>query len=473
MTDLHYLSAAEVLQAFNARELSPVEVFDAVSARADEVEPRINALLERNVQASRAEAVAAQERYANGSTRGVLDGLPIVAKEAHPIAGRPMLLGSVLTEGFVCPATHPVIERAVDAGAIVHARTTTPEFSCSGFTHSALWGETRNPWNLEYSPGGSSGGSAAALASGTAYLATGSDIGGSIRIPASFCGVVGFKSTYGRVPTLPPRNLDTYVVHGALARTVADTALLHNVISGQHRVDHVSLPKVEIPTELGDVRGLKIALALTLGDFRVEDEVVANTRDFAEALRAAGAIVEQVEIPIRLADVQSAALAHFGGQMAPTLTSLVSKDDERLTPYTRMFLDWSIAEFERVGDYGGAQLEGQIHQTIAAGFAEYDALICPTIGALGFLSGEDYVDTRLTVAGRELDLYIMGCLTLPFNIASRYPVLSVPSGRASNGVPTGVQVVARPYDDVTAFHVGAAAERELGLTVAADWRPNL
>jgi aspartyl-tRNA(Asn)/glutamyl-tRNA(Gln) amidotransferase subunit A len=247
VTDLHYVSATEILQAFNARELSPVEVFDAVAARADAVEPRINALLERDVEASRAEAVAAQERYASRAPRGVLDGLPIVTKEVQPIAGRPMRLGSVLTQGLVGPATHPVIERALDAGAIIHARTTTPEFSCSGFTHSTLWGETRNPWNLDYSPGGSSGGSAASLASGTAYLATGSDIGGSIRIPASFCGVVGFKAPYGRVPTLPPRTLDTYVVHGALARTVSDTALLHNVISGQHRVDHVSLPKVEIP----------------------------------------------------------------------------------------------------------------------------------------------------------------------------------------------------------------------------------
>ena len=161
-----------------------------------------------------------------------------------------------------------------------------PSSRCAGFTHSELWGVTRNPWNPDYTPGGSSGGSGAALASGTAYLASGSDIGGSIRIPASFSGVVGFKAPYGRVPAMPPFNLDTYCHDGAMGRTVADAALLHNVIQGQHAVDHVSLPAVPIPDDLGDVRGLRVALAVTLGDFPVEPEVEANTRAFAEALRS-------------------------------------------------------------------------------------------------------------------------------------------------------------------------------------------
>jgi len=361
----------------------------------------------------------------------------------------------------------------MDAGAIVHARSTTPEFCCAGFTHSKLWGITRNPWNLDYSPGGSSGGSGAALAAGTGYLASGSDIGGSIRIPASFCGVVGYKAPYGRVPAMSPWNLDSYAVDGAMARTVADCALFQNVIAGQHPSDHVSMPKVTIPDELGDVKGMRIALAVTLGDFPIEPEVEANTLAFADALRAAGAIVDEVEIPILLAEAQSAALAHWGSMMGPSMAELGPLDDERFTDYARMFIEWSNAEYARIGVYGAAQLEGKIQMTIGAAFDRHDALICPTIGTTGFIAGEPYTENRLTVAGQEIELYILACQTVPFNIASRHPVLSVPSGRAANGVPTGVQVVARPYDDVTAFHVGAAAERELALTTSPSWRPAL
>ena len=474
MTDLHYLSATQVLRAYNSGELSPVEVFDAVSARADEVEPVINSLIERDPEVSRAQAVAAQERYAKGAPAGVLDGLPVVMKEEQPIAGRAMLLGTLWSDGWISDETHPLVQRTLDAGAIVHARSTTPEFCCAGFTHSKLWGITRNPWNPNFSPGGSSGGSGAALAAGTGYLASGSDIGGSIRIPASFNGVVGYKAPFGRVPAMSPWNLDSYAVDGALARTVADCALFQNVIAGQHPSDHVSMPKVTIPSEAvenPDVRGKRIAFAVTLGDFPIEPDVEANSRAFAEALRRAGAIVEEVEVPILLEEVQTAALAHWGSMMGPSMAELGPIDDERFTDYARMFIEFSSAEFERIGVYGAAQIEGKVQTAFGSVFADYDALICPTIGTSGFIAGESYTENRINVAGRELDLYIMACQTVPFNVANRHPVLSVPSGRASNGVPTGVQVVARPYDDVTVFEVGAAAERELGLNISPDWWP--
>ena len=159
--------------------------------------------------------------------------------------------------------------------------------------------------------------------------------------------------------------------------------------------------------------------------------------------------------------------------MGPSMAELGPLDDERFTDYARMFIEWSNDEYARIGVYGAAQLEGKIQMTIGAAFDNHDALICPTIGTTGFIAGEPYTQERVSVAGRELEFYILACQTVPFNIASRHPVLSVPSGRASNGVPTGVQVVARPYDDVTAFHVGAAAERELALTTAPSWRPAL
>jgi aspartyl-tRNA(Asn)/glutamyl-tRNA(Gln) amidotransferase subunit A len=472
LTDLHYLSATEVLRAFRARELSPLEALDAVSARADAVEPTVNSLLERDHDGVRAAAAAATERYARGEATGALEGLPVVLKEEQPIAGRLMRYGSSIGDGYVSTETHPVAERVYAAGAVVHARTTTPEFSCAAYTHSTLWGITRNPWNPDYTPGGSSGGSGAALASGTAYLASGSDIGGSIRIPASFCGVVGFKAPYGRVPAMAPWNLDTYCHDGAMGRTVADVALFHNVIQGQHAFDHVSLPALPIPDQLGDVRGLRVALAVTIGDFPVEPEVEANTRRFAEALRTAGAIVDEVKIGLSRDDLFRTALVHFGALMGPGMAELADPEDPRWENYTRQFLALSSAAFAEAGPYAGFVGEASVQRAIAEVFLDHDALVCPTIGGFGFRAGEEYAD-GIEVAGTHLDFYLLAALTPVFNVASRHPVLAVPSGLAPNGVPTGVQVVARPYDDVTAFHVGAAAERELGLWADASWRPTL
>jgi aspartyl-tRNA(Asn)/glutamyl-tRNA(Gln) amidotransferase subunit A len=473
VSDLHYLSATEVLRAFRARELSPVEVLDAVNARADAVEPTVNALLERDHEDFRAAAVAAERRYAGtGEEPRALEGLPVALKEEQPIHGRALRFGSRLTEGLVADETHPVAERVYAAGAVVHARTTTPEFSCAAYTHSTLWGVTRNPWNPGFTPGGSSGGSGAALASGTAYLASGSDIGGSIRIPASFCGVVGFKAPYGRVPALPPFNLDTYCHDGALGRTVADVALFHNVIQGRHRADHVSLPALPIPGDLGDVRGLRVALAVTLGGFAVEPEVEANTRAFGAALTAAGAVVEEVTVPLDLPGLTEAALVHYGSIMGPSMAAMGPVDELPLEGYTRHFLALSRAAAARTSVYDGLTAESAVHAALAAVFDDHDVLVCPTVGGLGFEAEQEYAE-GIDVAGVHHDLYLLAALTPVFNIASRHPVLNVPSGRAPNGVPTGVQVVARPYDDVTAFHAGAAAERELGLWADPAWRPAL
>ena len=181
----------------------------------------------------------------------------------------------------------------------MHARGATPEFSSAAFTHSRLYGITRNPWNTDYSPGGSTGGGAAALAAGSAMLATGSDIGGSIRIPATFSGVVGFKPPYGRVPVEPPFNLDHFCHDGPLARTVSDCALLQNVIAGPHPSDPVALrPKLRIPAELGGIEGWRIAYSLDLG-YRVGPEVRAGVIEAVEGLREAGAIVEEVAVGLR------------------------------------------------------------------------------------------------------------------------------------------------------------------------------
>jgi amidase len=460
-TDLAYLSATEALARFRSRELSPVELMDAVIARAEAVEPTVNALCHRFFAAARESARAAEARYAgHGDPPRALEGIPLAIKEEEAIAGQPWTQGSLLYETLVAHYTSAFAQRMLDSGAIVHARSTAPEFSCSGFTHSKLWGVTRNPWNPEFGVGGSSGGAGAALASGTATLASGSDIGGSIRIPASFCGVVGFKPPYGRVPVDPPFNLDTYCHSGPLARTVADCALFENVLAGPDPSDITTLrPRLELPLGLAGVEGLRIAVSVDLGDWPIDPEVRDNTLAVADALRAAGAIVEEVDLHVPAAQVLRASGIHFHLAFGGWIGEQVAAHPEETTAYAAAFARWSAEQAEGGSYLEGLELEAQLYRPVGALLEQYDALICPTCGTRGLTAGDDYADHGLEVGGRTLDYYFESLLTPVFNVMSRLPVLNVPSGRAANGVPTGVQIAGRSYDDETVFRVGAAVER--------------
>jgi len=471
--ELTYLSATEALRLFRSRQLSPVELLQAVIQRAEAVERHINAFAECIFEDALVQARAAEARYAGqGAPPRPLEGLPIAIKEEQPIAGRSWEEGSLLAKGNVADVTHPLVERVIAAGGIIHARTTTPEFSCAGFTHSRLWGITRNPWNLDYSPGGSSGGSGAALAAGTATLATGSDIGGSIRIPASFCGLVGYKPPYGRVPALPPYNLDHYCTDGPMARTVADCALLQNVIAGPHPIDGVSLrPALHIPEPLGPIDGWKIALSVNLGDYPVEHQVVTNTYAVAEALRQAGAVVEEVELGWSRAAIMRAAWVHFGAIFAAASRAEAGERFDLLMPYTQAFIEESEAAAQQTSYAEGLMIEAEIYAELGALLERYAVLVCPTAGIPALLAGDDYTQTAVTVDGVKLRHYMEAVLTPAFNITNRCPVLAVPSGRASNGVPTGVQIVGPTYDDERVLRVGAALEQVRPWFGDPSWRP--
>ncbi|RUW97432.1 amidase, partial [Mesorhizobium sp. M8A.F.Ca.ET.023.01.1.1] len=230
--DLCYMPASEALRLFKARKLSPVELMQATIRRAEATKSAINCFTFTHFEEAMKLAAKAEARYAKGARTGALEGLPIGIKDESYIKGKPTSHGSLLSRDAISGHTSTMNERIIKAGGIVHARTATPEFSCAGYTWSKRWGVTRNPWNRDFTPGGSSGGSAATLASGTSSIATGSDIAGSIRIPASACGLVGYKPPYGRNPDEPPFNLDFYCHTGPLARNVRDAILLQNVMAG-------------------------------------------------------------------------------------------------------------------------------------------------------------------------------------------------------------------------------------------------
>lgn len=474
MGDLHYISAVEAIRRFRTHDLSPVELMNAVIARAEAVEPRINAFGDRYFDEAIEAARRAEARYmGHGPRPRPLEGIPIAIKEETPIAGQRTTQGSLIYKDYVDTHSATVTDRIMRAGGIVHARSTAPEFSCAPFTHSRLWGITRNPWNLAFSPGGSSGGSGASLAAGSTTLANGSDIGGSIRIPASFCGVVGFKPPYGRVPEYAPFNLDHYCHEGPMARTVADCALLENVMAGPDPRDVVSLrPKLRIPSELGSIAGWRIALSLDLSGYTVDDDVIANTRAAAATLREAGATVEEVDLDWNKSEIIAATRAHFGIIFGGSIGELLGEHRDEMTPYAIRFAE-EAATVKKEDYLRALEIEGRVYAQLGAVLERYRLLICPTFAVPALEAGQDYVGHGPVVNGVMQESTYDVLMTVPFNICSRCPVMSVPSGLSRDGVPTGLQIVGRTYDDVSVFRAAAAFERLRPWLDAPERRPAL
>ena len=457
-TDLHYLDATAALGLFRSRGLSPVELLRAVLERTDTLNPQVNALTEQLVDTALAGAELAERRYRAGGELPPLLGLPVATKEKHALAGHTVSNGLVAQRTVIATSDHPVVDRIRRAGGIIHARTTTPEFSCATVTHSPLWGVTRNPWNVELSPGGSSGGSGAALAAGFTPLATGSDIAGSTRLPAAFTGTVGYKAPYGRVPCALPLSADHYRGDGPMARTVADAAMLANVMAGPHPDDHSSLARSpQLPGEWPSVAGLRIALCIRLGDYLVDPDVARNTRSVTDALRSAGALVEEVELPWTTAEIHQTAFTHFGHILGPSMEDEAAGSEYLLAPYTRQFMDDARVAASGNRYFDGLRAESRMQGELARVMSGFAALICPTSAVASLAADGEYPD-GLSMGVGQVRHYWEGHMTLPFNIANRCPVLSVPSGMAACGIPTGVQIVGHPFDDDMVFRVGSGVE---------------
>jgi len=471
--DLCYLSATEALAAFKARTLSPVEVMAALIARAEALGPRLNALPMTYFERALDQARAAEARYMKTDGRlRPLEGIALAVKDETELKGEITTGGSLIHRDHRDEVDALVIERLRRAGAIVHARSAAPEFSCAAITHSRLWGVTRNPWNPDYTPGGSSGGAGAALAAGMTTLANGSDIGGSIRIPASACGVVGFKPPYGRVPQRGPFAFDYYCHDGPMARTVADCRLFENVIAGPHPKDIVSLkPRLRVPERLGDIDGWKIAYSPDLGYFEIDPEVRANTERALDVFRDLGASVAPVELGWTLA-AQSAAMNHLGAVFGAYIKRNLRYRRYDMTDYARRFAEFSqTITTEEL--YASMNLAAQMAESLGAVLARHHLLICPTLAVPAVAADHDPHMRGFAINGRPVDPYLGWCLTYPFNTLSRCPVMSVPSGFAKSGVPTGIQLVGRPYDDVGVFRAAAAYE---AAAPVLDWdqtRPRL
>lgn len=447
--ELCYLSATEALHLFRSRDLSPVELLQACLDRTDQLEPKLNAFSAQCREAALTAARGAEHAYGSRhASPRALEGIPTALKNEHAMIGWTTTKGSWLVN---TPDTvnAPITQRLLDAGAVIHAQTNVPEFYMAGFTRSARYGVTRNPWNLDMTPGGSSGGSGAALAAGMTLLASGSDIGGSIRIPASYCGVVGLKPSHGRVPVTPVIYALNMMNHiGPMARTVADCALMFNAINGPHGLDPASIAnKLELPAAFEPVRGMRIALSYDLGYCKVHDEVRKALDNVVAALREQGAVVE--EVPLGWGKWVADAVDHrLGFETGREFAARILTQEKETSDYIRYF---AAAGLQVTGEqYLATQgTIARMYDTMSGIMSRYDALICPTIAGIGS-AAEGQADSTA--------LLHQDAMTYAFNLLSRYPVLNVPSGVASNGVPTGVQIVGRPNDETTAFRIGAALE---------------
>jgi Asp-tRNA(Asn)/Glu-tRNA(Gln) amidotransferase A subunit family amidase len=469
--DLCYASAGQLREWFETGVASPSEYVQAVLRRIETVNPRVNALVDVYADEAVALAAEASARYVKGRPHGPIDGVLVAIKDETPVEGKRTTSGSRRMADHVDDVSAVVVDRVRAAGGIVHARSAAPEFCAAPFTQSDLWGITRNPWNLGASPGGSSGGAGAALAAGMTTLADGSDVGGSIRIPACFSGVVGFRPPYGRVPGVAPYNLDPHCVQGPMARSTEDCARLESIMAGPDPSDPACVPRPPyvLAVQRRDLRGLRIGLSLDCGGFPLSEEVRSHTLAAAEQLRELGATVAEVEVGWSFEQVQRAALLHSGFYIGPA----ISRDDGvPLTSYVAKYLK-RVSVVERSDFAEMLDLEGHIHSSLAAVMDQCDALLCPTMSLTHFEAGNDYVVEGPVVDGVATEQHRHVQLTLPFSICSRNPVISFPVGISESGVPVGVQIVTPPFEDCLAFDIARCFEESYPWPLAngpAGWR---
>jgi len=461
--ELIYLSANQAIDLFSNGKLSPVDFMQAIIQRSELVEPHINAFTECYFDNAIEQAKAAEARYQNGTQRP-LEGIPLAVKDEFKLKGTKRTSSSLVYKNRIDDETDVIIQRLLDAGAIIHAKTTTPEFCLLGSCHSRLWGVTRNPWNLDITPGGSSGGSGAALAAGTTTIATGTDIGGSIRIPASLCGVVGYKAPYGRNPEIPVFNLDFYSHSGPMARCVADTAIMQNIISGPHNQDIASLrEKLTLDSTVpSDLKGWRVAYSMDLDFLDIDQDVLENTEQAISVFRELGAVVE----PVKLGwdeSIIDAAHHYWAHGWAASIQPLLESNRHDLTDYAIWFLENALNSTS--ADYM-ASLETTVKMYNRFGplMDDYDIFVCPTLATSKVPAEFTWPQSEVTIDDRQRTMdEEHWTLTYPFNMLSRCPVMSVPTGITSNGVPSGLQIVSRTFDDQRVFSAALAFEQRCEL----------
>ena len=455
MFDIRSLSALGMAERFAAGTLSPVTMLEAALERLADVQPKLNATVLLDGDTGRRMAEDSARRWRDGRPLGPLDGVPVAVKDTHSVAGWPTRSGAKPTSAAPALEDTPGIARLREGGAVFFCKTATPEYGWKGITHGPLTGITRNPWNPERTTGGSSGGSAALVAAGVVALATGGDGGGSIRIPAGFCGVYGLKPTYGLVPSVP-HSLGWLGVYGGLSRSVADSAAFLRLSAAADWRDAFAVPvrDTDYLAVLNEgVAGLRIAYSPDLGWPVVHPEVAAAVEHGVDVLGRAGAVVTRVAMdatPLRDAmDVIwragfAGALSHLTGpelrSLEPDLQDLLSSAQD-LTA-TRLQAAQDAARTH-------CQAMQRFHQ-------DYDLLVTPTLPIPAFQAGLNTPDPQ-----RFPRWYDWTPFSWPFNL-SRQPAASIPCGLAE-GLPVGLQIVGPPFREDLVLRASRSVEKSIDI----------
>ena len=463
MNDLVFLSAVLMAERIRKKRLSPVEIVDAHLGQIERLNPTLNAFVQVDAEGARQAAQDAEIAVMHGKTLGPLHGIPISIKSSMAVAGMLCESGTRLRAGFVPVLDAPLVARLRAAGAIVMGVTNTPEFLMAWETDNLLYGRTNNPWDLQRTPGGSSGGEAAAIAAGMSAGGVGSDGGGSIRVPAHFSGICGLKPTPGRIPATGhyPVSAGPFAligVVGPMARAVDDLKVLFEVMQGPDIGDACAAPvPVRWPTE-DEARKLRVGYFEDDGRTLVTAGTRAAVRSAAEALRGAGFQVEHFE-PEGLEEARRLWHKFFVVAGGMLLRPMFGGRESDLSPLLKQFLEWSAAEPALTGE---TLLEVWIQRdALRARFLKqmehYPILVCPAAAIPAFRHGE----RTWQVEGKTVHYLDAWSYTEFFNLLGN-PAAVVPVGHSSERLPIGVQIVGRPWQEEQVLSVAAALERECG-----------
>lgn len=464
MSDILHLSATALGEKIKNRELSPVDAVEACLARIEATEPQLNAYVRVLADEARAAAKQAEEEIAAGHWRGPLHGVPVALKDLYDLADVPTTASSRVREDWMRDADSAAAERLKQAGAIILGKTHTHEFAYGVVTPTS-----RNPWDTERTPGGSSGGSGATVASSGAFMAMGSDTGGSIRIPAGLCGTVGLKPTFGRVSRAGITSLAWGLDHaGPLTRTVEDAATCLQVLAGYDPRDPGSVdePVPDYSAGLHDgIKGLRVGVPTNYFFDQLDEEVEAAVRKAYEQLESLGAELVDVALPMpeQLGAVEFAILlpeaSDYHRQMLRDKSALYTDE-------VRVMLE--AGEFVPATTYIRAQrVRNLLQQEFRKLYDHVDVIVAPTIAATAVTAGTKSITWPDGSEEPLISAYTR--FAVPGNVTG-LPCLSVPCGFSSEGLPIGFQAIGRPFDEATVLRLGAAYE------AATDWhtrRPDI